>query len=45
MIGRPINAADAPAAVGGYAQAMAVDGAKRLLFVSGQIPMAARLSI
>lgn len=41
MIGkRPVNASDAPQAVGGYAQALEVTDAKRLLFVSGQIPVA-----
>ena len=34
----PINAADAPFASGGYAQAVRVE-AKELLFVSGQIPV------
>lgn len=37
---RPINAQDAPQPVGGYAQAVEVTGATRLLFVSGQIPAA-----
>lgn len=37
---RAINATDAPAPVGGYAQAMEVAGAKRTLNVSGQIPVA-----
>jgi 2-iminobutanoate/2-iminopropanoate deaminase len=32
------NAADAPQAVGGYAQVCEVRGAQRLAFVSGQIP-------
>ena len=35
----PVNAPDAPAAVGGYAQAVEVTGATRLLFVSGQVPL------
>jgi enamine deaminase RidA (YjgF/YER057c/UK114 family) len=35
---RPINAADAPMPAGGYAQALDVSGARRLLFISGQIP-------
>lgn|SRR5690554_4747279 len=35
---KPINAPDAPQPVGGYAQAMEVTGAERILFVSGQIP-------
>ena len=38
---RSIAAPDAPAAAGGYAQAVEVEGAGRLLFVSGQVPVAA----
>jgi len=38
---KPINAPDAPAAAGGYAQAVEVTGASRLLFVSGQVPLTA----
>ena len=34
-----IDAADAPAPSGGYAQAIAVSNASRLLYVSGQIPV------
>jgi enamine deaminase RidA (YjgF/YER057c/UK114 family) len=34
----PVNASDAPQPLGGYAQAMEVSGARRILFVSGQIP-------
>ncbi len=34
----PINSNDAPAAAGGYAQAIEVQGAQKLLFISGQIP-------
>jgi 2-iminobutanoate/2-iminopropanoate deaminase len=34
----PINAKDAPQPSGGYAQAMEVSGASRLLFISGQVP-------
>ena len=34
----PVNADSAPAPHGGYTQALAVDEASRLLFVSGQIP-------
>jgi enamine deaminase RidA (YjgF/YER057c/UK114 family) len=34
----PINSPAAPVAVGGYSQALEVQGAKRLLFISGQIP-------
>ncbi len=37
---RAVNAADAPAAKGGYAQAIEVTGASRLLFISGQVPTA-----
>jgi len=33
-----INAESAPPAAGGYSQAVAVSGAERILFVSGQIP-------
>lgn len=33
-----INAPDAPAPVGGYAQAIEVAGTTRLVFVSGQVP-------
>ncbi len=32
------NANNAPAAVGGYSQAFEVEGAQRLLFISGQVP-------
>lgn len=35
-----VNAPDAPAPLGGYAQAIEVSGASRILFVSGQIPAA-----
>ena len=35
-----IDAPDGPTPEGGYAQAMAVAGAGRMLFVSGQIPVA-----
>jgi 2-iminobutanoate/2-iminopropanoate deaminase len=38
---RTINAPDAPQASGGYAQAVEVADATRLLFVSGQIPLTA----
>jgi enamine deaminase RidA (YjgF/YER057c/UK114 family) len=34
----PINAESAPQAAGGYSQAVAVSGAQRMLFISGQIP-------
>jgi 2-iminobutanoate/2-iminopropanoate deaminase len=33
-----VNAESAPQAAGGYSQAIAVSGAERLLFISGQIP-------
>lgn len=36
---RPIDAPDAPPPATGYAQAMEVTGASRLLFISGQIPV------
>lgn len=36
----PINAPDAPQPPGGYAQAVAVEGQRRLAFISGQVPMA-----
>jgi 2-iminobutanoate/2-iminopropanoate deaminase len=36
---RPLNAPDAVQPTGGYPQAVEVVGAKRLLFVSGQIPV------
>ncbi len=39
MLLEPINAADAPAPGGGYAQAVRVSGAGELLFVSGQVPV------
>jgi enamine deaminase RidA (YjgF/YER057c/UK114 family) len=35
-----INSSSAPTASGGYSQAVEAVGAKRLLFVSGQIPLA-----
>jgi 2-iminobutanoate/2-iminopropanoate deaminase len=38
---RPLNATDAIQPVGGYAQAVEVSNAQRLLFISGQIPMRA----
>ncbi len=38
---RSVAAPDAPAAAGGYAQAVEVEGARRFLFVSGQVPVAA----
>jgi 2-iminobutanoate/2-iminopropanoate deaminase len=37
---RPINASDAPQPAGGYAQAMELSAATRILYVSGQIPAA-----
>jgi enamine deaminase RidA (YjgF/YER057c/UK114 family) len=36
---RPINALDAPAPTGGYSQAVELKGARRLVFISGQIPV------
>jgi 2-iminobutanoate/2-iminopropanoate deaminase len=39
MIREAIEAADAPAAAGGYAQALRVRAPDELLFVSGQIPV------
>ena len=33
-----VNAESAPKAAGGYAQAVAISGATRFLFISGQIP-------
>lgn len=41
MNARAFSAPDAPQPVGGYAQAVEVVGASRLLFVSGQIPVSA----
>jgi len=38
---RTIDAADAPQAAGGYAQAVEVSETSRQLFISGQIPVAA----
>jgi 2-iminobutanoate/2-iminopropanoate deaminase len=38
MKSRPINSPRAPAAAGGYAQALEAEGVQCLLFVSGQIP-------
>jgi 2-iminobutanoate/2-iminopropanoate deaminase len=37
-----VRAADAPAAVGAYSQAIALGGSGRLLFCSGQIPLDSR---
>jgi 2-iminobutanoate/2-iminopropanoate deaminase len=39
MIKRALSAADAPQPAGGYAQALEVTEARRLLFISGQIPV------
>jgi enamine deaminase RidA (YjgF/YER057c/UK114 family) len=36
---RALNAADAPAPSGGYAQALEIKAPSRLLFISGQIPV------
>lgn len=38
---RPLSAPDAPPPMAGYAQAFEVAGAQRLLFISGQVPVAA----
>ena len=38
----PFNAHSAPQPAGGYSQAVAVDGVRRLLFISGQIPESAK---
>jgi enamine deaminase RidA (YjgF/YER057c/UK114 family) len=38
---RDINASDAPQPVGGYSQAVELTDAKRIVFVSGQIPVGA----
>lgn len=37
----PINSSLAPTPSGGYSQALEVQGAQRLLFISGQIPVSA----
>ena len=37
---RFLSAPDAPAAAGGYAQAVDVEDARRFLFISGQVPVA-----
>ena len=37
----PLNAPQAPLLAGGYAQAFEVQGAGKLLFISGQIPQTA----
>nr|MBP8896631.1 RidA family protein [Ottowia sp.] len=37
----PLNAPQAPLPAGGYAQAFEVQGAGKLLFISGQIPQTA----
>lgn len=39
MKSRSLNAPDAPKPLGGYAQAVDVTGAQRMLFISGQIPV------
>src|SRR3989442_4529406 len=38
MNSTPINSPVAPAAAGGYSQALEVQGVQRFLFISGQIP-------
>ncbi len=40
-----VNAADGPRAAGGYSQACLCEGAKRILFVSGQVPVEADGSV
>ena len=45
MKSRPVNATDGPAASGGYSQAFEVEGARRILHVSGQIPVEADGSV
>ncbi|WGF87152.1 RidA family protein [Marinivivus vitaminiproducens] len=45
MIGKPLSAPDAPMPAGGYAQAVELAGASRLVFVSGQIPVKADGSV
>ena len=42
MKSTPFNSPLAPAPAGGYAQALQVEGAQRLLFISGQIPASAK---
>ena len=42
---RAINATDAPDPVGGYAQALEITGAQRILYISGQIPVAKNGSV
>jgi 2-iminobutanoate/2-iminopropanoate deaminase len=45
MKSRSINATDGPAASGGYSQAFEVEGARRILHISGQIPVEADGSV
>ncbi len=40
MLLTAINARTAPQPTGGYSQALAVEGGQRLIFISGQIPVA-----
>lgn len=42
---RSINSAEAPGASGGYAQAIETNGAQRVLYVSGQIPVTTEGSV
>jgi 2-iminobutanoate/2-iminopropanoate deaminase len=42
---RSINATDGPVASGGYSQAVEVNGATRILYISGQIPVDADGSV
>jgi len=39
MPSKPINAENAPAATGGYSQAVEVSAATRRLYISGQVPV------
>ena len=41
----PFNSPAAPQPLGGYSQALLVDGAQRLLFISGQVPESARSEV
>jgi enamine deaminase RidA (YjgF/YER057c/UK114 family) len=39
MMRRDLSAPEAPAAVGGYSQAVEISGTQRVLYVSGQVPL------